>query len=165
MEVYVFCIVVFGSVLSHFEIFERIFCHPSGLDGFFNLIHQFFHRSDAYFFCTIFCSPDGQRCTPVTAAAQIPVLQIFEPFPEPAGSGRLRFPVDGVVECYHLLAAGCAFYKPAVKRVIKHRFIRSPAVWITVNVFFNFKSQSLLFQHNCQINIQSRLRLPRRGRV
>ena len=57
-------------------------------------------------------------------------------------TGTFRFPVDGLVQLYHTLLAGGTADKPAIQRVVQHRFVRTPAMRIVVHVLLYLESVS-----------------------
>src|SRR6218665_358201 len=48
---------------------------------------QLFDRADTNFFIAIFCLPDRERCSPETAAAQVPVNHVLQPVAKAAFTG------------------------------------------------------------------------------
>ncbi len=55
--------------------------------AFFISAFKFCNGTNANFFFPIFCSPDGQWCTPEPAAAQVPVNHILQPVAKPSFAG------------------------------------------------------------------------------
>ena len=88
--------------------------HKSCLDRFGNFSFDLSNRANTLFLCTIFFAPDRQRGSPVTRTRQVPIHQILEPVAKAARSGRLRFPVDGLVQLNQLIFYGCGFDEPTV---------------------------------------------------
>ena len=82
---------------------QRIALHEAGLDSLFYFVVQFLYGAYAYFFLAVLGAPDRERCAPVAAAAEVPVLDVLEPFAETTGAGCLRLPGNLFVELHHLL--------------------------------------------------------------
>ena len=79
-------VVLFRHVTRHKAILlQRIVLHDASLDGFLDFIVQFLDRADANLL-TVLRAPDGQRCTPETATAEVPVVQVVEPVAEASRS-------------------------------------------------------------------------------
>src|SRR3989338_9852812 len=58
---------------------------------------QFGDRADDREFFARSTFPYGKWCTPVAATADGPILQVFEPFSEPALANVLRLPVNTLI--------------------------------------------------------------------
>ena len=151
LVVILFCI--FTWLEAHFMI--RIGFHESSLNSLVDLLIEFLNRSDTFLFLTIFRAPDRQRSTPITAAAQVPVLQVLQPFTEAARTSTLRFPVDRVVQLDHAIAASGRTDKPAIQRIIEDWLISSPAMRIIVCMFLDLEYPILRLQHHADLDIQS----------
>ena len=132
-----------------------IFRHEAGSHRFFNFVVQFFERTDANFFAAVAVAPNGQRCSPVTRTAQVPVVEVFQPFAETACSRRFGLPKNGIVEFHHAFATRSGANEPAVERIVQHGLVGAPAVRIIVHVLFHFQSLTglLHFQSNLDIQI------------
>ena len=146
-----FCI--FTWLEAHFTI--RIGFHESSLNSLVDLLIEFLNGSDTFLFLTILRTPDRQRSTPITAAAQVPVLQVLQPFTETARTGTLRFPVDRVVQLDHAITASGRTDKPAIQRIIEDWLISSPAMRIIVCMFLDLEYPVLRLQHHADLDIQS----------
>ncbi len=142
------------SVLLQVQPLPRKLVHHTGIQCLLHLLVKFPHGTNTFLLLAIFGSPDRQRCTPIATAAQVPVLKIFEPFTKAACTGRLGFPVDGIIELDHLVATGSGADKPAIERIVQYRLIGPPAMRICMHLFFNAKGAILLFQHHRQIHIE-----------
>ena len=149
-------IIIFFRILTRHETFILVWIgfHKSGSYRFLDFIIKFFYRFDTYLIRIIFCTPDRQWSTPITRTAKVPVIQIFQPLAETAGSGRFRFPVDGFIQFHHSLLASGRTDKPAIQWIIKHRFVCTPAVRIVVDMLFYLESLVVCFHHHGNDNIQ-----------
>ena len=99
--------------------------------------------------------PDGQRCTPVTGPAQVPVHQVFQPVAEATGPGRSRFPVDLLIALQHFFLVGRGADEPGIKGVVEDGFIGAPAMRIAVGIFFCFEGFVFLLQLHNDIHIHA----------
>ena len=81
-------IVVIGCIDTGLEtlLLERVGFHYASLNCLLYLVIEFLNRADAQFI-TLIIAPYGQRSTPVTAAAQVPVIQVLKPLSETACTG------------------------------------------------------------------------------
>ena len=132
----------------------RISFHEAGLNGFVYFCKQFRDRTDAYLFLSVFRTPDRQRCAPITAAAEVPVVQVIQPLSETSCTCRFGLPVNCLVEGNHLVARHSGTYKPAVQRVVQHRLVRTPAVRIRVHMLLCLEHPSVGFHLQTQMQIQ-----------
>ena len=153
----VYLVVVFLRVHARLETFVliRIGCHQSGSYGFLYLVIKFLYGFDTFFFVTVFRAPDRQRSTPVARTAQVPVVQVLQPLAEASRTGTFRFPVDGLVQLYHTLLAGGTADKPAIQRVVQHRFVRTPAMRIVVHVLLYLECLVGSLHHHTYIYVES----------
>ena len=149
-------VVILGRVgLGHEAvILIGIALHETRFDGAFDLGVEFADGADALLLRIVFRAPNGQRCAPIATAAQVPVLQVLEPFAEATRAGALWLPVDRIVELDHAIAAGGGADKPAVKRIVKDGLIGAPAVRIVVHVFLDLESQPLLLEHDTEVDVE-----------
>ena len=147
--VQVYLVVVFLAVIARNKAFILVWValHYTGSNRLFYFIVQFGNRANAYSL-TIFASPYRQWSTPVTAAAQVPVIEIFEPLAETACTGRFRFPDDSLVEFAHTLLHLRSTHEPAVEWVIEHRLVCTPAVRIIMHVLFYLERKPLLLKNH-----------------
>ena len=127
--------------------------HKAGLDRFVNGRFEFGDRSDYALFRGVFCSPNGQWNSPVPGSRKVPIIRIGQPVAKTTLSGRLRLPVDFFIEFNHALLHLSHLYKPRVKRIIQHRLVCSPAIWIRVNVLLYLKGFIFCLQLNGDFNI------------
>ena len=153
--VQVYLLIVLLRIFTQFELqlLIRVRLHQAGLYGFLYFIVQFFNRTDADFLRPVFRPPDRQRSSPVAATAQVPVLQVFQPFAETSRAGALRLPVDRIVQLDHPFATSRRADKPAIQRIVKNRLVRPPAVRIVVHMFFDAEHTVLHLQHHAYFNI------------
>ena len=128
--------------------------HTSG-NSFFNLLIKLLYALDAYFLTVIFRAPDRQRCTPITRTAQVPVVQILQPFAKSSCTSAFRFPVNALVQLHHALLASGRTDKPAIQRIIQYRLICTPAMRIVVHMFLYFKRQVVSLHLHADIDIQA----------
>ena len=149
-------VVILGRVGVGHEaaVLIGIALHEARLHGAFDLGVEFADGADALLFRVVIRAPNGQRCAPVAATTQVPVLQVLEPFAEATRSGALRLPVDRVVELDHAIAAGGGADKPAVQGIVKDGLIGAPAVRIVVHVFLDLESQPLLLEHDTEVDVE-----------
>ena len=149
-------VVILGRVgLGHEAVvFIGIALHEARFHGAFDLGVEFADGADALLLCVVFRAPNGQRRTPIATAAQVPVLQVLEPFAEATRACALWLPVDRIVELDHAIAAGGGADKPAVKRIVKDGLIGAPAVRIVVHVFLDLESQPLLLEHDTEVDVE-----------
>ena len=99
-------VVVLLTVVTRNEAFvlEWVATHNTSCNGFLDFVVELFDASDALLF-TILATPDGQWSAPVTAAAQVPVIEVLKPFAKASGASVLWFPLDGLVEFHHAVFA------------------------------------------------------------
>ena len=145
----IYLVVVFEAHIGRVEafVFQRIGCHDAGGNGFFDFCVKLFYRADADFLFAVFGTPDGQRSAPVTAAAEVPVLDILKPLAEAAGTGGGWLPGDFLVQGHHFILYGRCLDEPAIQRVIKDGKICPPAVGIAVDVFLDFERAAVGLHH------------------
>ena len=149
-------VVILGRVSVGHEavVLIGIAFHEARFHGALDLGVEFADGADALLFRIVVRAPNGQRCAPIATAAQVPVLQVLEPFAEATRSGALWLPIDRVVELDHAIAAGGGADKPAVKRIVKDGLIGAPAVRIVVHVFLDLESQPLLLEHDTEVDVE-----------
>ena len=135
---------------------ERILSHDAGCHRFFNLCIKLCDRTDAFCFLAVFGLPYRKRCSPVTAAAEVPVLDILKPLSETSCTGRFRLPCDGLVELHHPLTHSRGPDEPGVERIVKHRFVGTPAMRIVMSMFFDSERLVLLLEHHTDVHIKRR---------
>ena len=153
--VQIYLIVIFFRIFSRNEaqFLVRILHHEASLNRFFDFIIQFFYRADADF-RAILVAPDRKRSSPIARTAQVPVIQVLQPFSETSRTGRFRFPVNGLVQLNHPFLASRRADKPAVQRIVKHRLVGTPAVRIVVHVLFHFERLVRLLHLHADIYIK-----------
>ena len=127
------------------QVFGHFLGFAQNRIGFADFFLQLLDRTDALFLCPILAAPDGQRDAPVTRAGKVPVLQVFKPFAKTPFTRCSGFPVDGLVQFKHTLLHRRSLDEPTVERVIQHRAVGTPAVWIRVYVFFGPEQFVLFF--------------------
>src|ERR1044072_20370 len=134
---------------------QVMFVHVSAqyFIGLADLGVQLSYAAYAYLSLAIFCTPNRQWGTPVTATAQVPVYHVLQPVAETAGTCSGRLPVDGLVQFHHPVFQGSGFDEPGIQRVVQHGFVCTPAVRVAVLIFFYFKGAVLFFQLHSDINI------------
>jgi hypothetical protein len=142
------------AVLLQVKPFPGQFGHHPGIERLLHFVAELLHRTDALLLLPIFGAPDRKGCSPVTAAAQVPVLQVFQPLSETASAGGLRFPVDGFVQFDHLLTAGGRADEPAVERIVEHRLVGPPAVRVAVDHLLDAEGPVTELQGNGEIDIE-----------
>ena len=152
----VYPVVVFEGRVGRIEpiVFQRIGRHDTGIHRLVDCGIQFRGRSDADLFAAVFGAPDRERRTPETAAAQVPVLDVFQPLSETAGSGGFRLPGYGLVQGHHLVLDRRRLDEPGVQRIIQDRHIRAPAVRIAVNVLLHLEQTAVGLHHQAQVHVQ-----------
>ena len=135
---------------------ERILRHEAGLDSLVDFVVKLSYGADAKLFLAVFGTPHRQRSTPVAAAAEVPVLDVLEPFAETAGTGSFGLPLDALVELHHLLAHCRCLDEPAVERVVKHGLVRTPAVGIGVDMLLDAECFVLLLHVDAEVHVKGR---------
>ncbi len=75
---------------------------------------ELFQRANADLVLAVFASPNGKRNSPVSAAAEVPVVEVLEPVAKTTGSGARGLPIDGRVELLKALLDGRAPDEPTV---------------------------------------------------
>ena len=138
-------IVVRLAIIAHFVLRPRVRFHEARLHRFLDFIEQFCDRTDTNFLFAVLGAPNRQRCTPITTTAQVPIVQVLQPFAETACSGALGLPIDGLVERNHLLARFGRLDEPAVQRIVQHGFVGSPTMRIRVHVLLSLEQTSVGF--------------------
>ena len=133
---------------------QRVALHDAGCHALFDFVVEFGDRADALFLARLGIAPDGQRRAPVARAAEVPVVEVFEPFAEAARARRFGFPENGLIEFHHALAQGGAADKPAVERVVEHRLVGAPAVRVVVHVLFDAERLSGAFHLDAEHNVE-----------
>ena len=137
--------VVLLTIIARHEAFflKWVGRHNAGSHTLLDLIVKFSDATDADHLIVV-VAPDGKRRAPEATATQVPVVQVFEPFPEASRACRCRFPLYRFVQFGHPLFSRSAPNKPAVQRIIQDGLIRAPAVRIAVDVLGNIKCLTLL---------------------
>ncbi len=147
-------VIIFRIVTGNESVvLERIAVHYSGCHRFVYFVIKFLHAANADF-VTIFITPYRQRCSPKARTRQVPVVQILQPVAETSAAGRFRLPIDSLVKFHHALLFSCGTYEPAVKRIVEHRLVRTPAVRIVVHVFLYAQSRAGLFHLHADYDVQ-----------
>ena len=154
VEVYPVVILLAHIIRVEALVPERIGLHKSGFYSFVDLIVELPHRTYADFFPAVIAAPYRERCSPIAAAAEVPVLDVFQPLAESSAAGGFRLPFYAVVELHHLLAHCGGAYKPAVERVVEHRFVGTPAVRIAVHVLFDTEHLACGLHHHAEIHVK-----------
>ena len=129
--------------------------HHTGGHSLLHFIVQLFHRLNALLLASVLGAPDRQWRTPVARAAQVPVVQVFQPFAEAACAGRFGLPVDGLVELHHTFLAGRRADKPAVQRIVQHRLVRTPAMRIVVYMLLHLEGLVGCLHLHADVDIQA----------
>ena len=147
--------VVLLTIIAGHEAFflKRVRGHNAGSHTLLDLIIKFRNTTDADYLIIV-VAPDRKRRAPEATATQIPVVQVFEPFPKASRSCRSRFPLNRFVQFGHPLLSGSAPNKPAVQRIIQDGLIRAPAVWITMCVLGNIKCLARLLHIHTNRHIE-----------
>ena len=101
---------------------------------------------DAALFLAVLGAPDRERCAPVAATGEVPVLEVLQPLAEAARTGALRLPIDGLIEAHHLLAASRGADEPAIQRIVEDGLVRAPAVGVGVHVLLDAEDLALPLQ-------------------
>ena len=133
---------------------QRVALHDAGSHALLDFIVEFGDRADALFLARLGIAPDGQRRAPVARAAEVPVVEVFEPFAEATRARRFGFPENGLVEFHHALAQGGAADKPAVERVVEHGLVGAPAVRVVVHVLFDAECLSGAFHLDAEHDVE-----------
>ena len=149
-------VVVFAAVIAGNESFllERIGRHHTGGDSLLDFVIKFLDRADTDLFARLIVAPNRERCAPIARAAEVPVVEIFEPFAETSRTRRFGFPANRFVQRNHALFGRSGADEPAVKRVIEHRFVGAPAVRIVVHVLFDLESGALLLHFHADHDVE-----------
>ena len=127
--------------------------HYSRLHSFIHFLAQFLDRPHATLLLPVFRPPDRQRYAPVARAAEVPVLQIFEPFAEAAFAGGGGLPVDGLVQFHHPVFGLRGGDEPGIQRIVQDGLVRSPAVRIGVDVFLHVKGVAFGLQFDGNVHV------------
>ena len=149
-------IVVFVAVIANHEtsLLPWVLSHHASCHGFLHFVVEFFHAADTNFFVCVGIAPDRKWSAPVAAAAQVPVVEVFEPFAEAACAGVLRFPLNGLVEFHHAVATSSRADKPAVEWIVEDRLVGTPAVWIVVGVLLHLEGGAVLLHANADVDVE-----------
>ena len=147
--------VVLFTVIAGREAFflKRVRRHNAGSHTLLDLIIKFCDATDADHLIVVI-APHGKRRAPEATATQIPIVQVFEPFPKASRACRSRLPLNRFVQFGHPLLSGSAPNKPAIQRIIQDRLIRAPAVRITMCVLGNIKCLALLLHIHTNRNVE-----------
>ena len=133
----------------------RVGFHEACLNRFLDFIEQFCDRTDTNLFRSVFGSPDRQRRSPITGTREVPIVEVIQPLTETTGSGRFWLPVDGLVEGNHLITRHGRFNEPRVQRIIDDRFVRSPAMRITMHMFLCLQQTTIRFHLQAEMQIKA----------
>ena len=85
MQVYLVIILLTHVTRHKALVLQQVARHESSLDALLYLVVQFLDTADAKFL-TILRAPDGQRCSPETAARKVPVVEVLQPVAETSRS-------------------------------------------------------------------------------
>ena len=78
-------VVLLAHIARHKALgLQRVLCHHASLHGLLNLVVELFNAADADLLACVAVAPDRQRCAPIAAAAEVPVVQVLQPFAEAA---------------------------------------------------------------------------------
>ena len=155
MDIYPIVILIAEVSRNKSFVFQRIGRHYSSGYALFCLFIQLGYAAYALFLFLVFRPPDRKRCSPESASGKVPVLKILQPFAKSSGSGAFRFPVNLLVELYHLIPYGSCLDEPAVQRIVEDRLVRPPAMRIGVYVLFYLECLALHLHLNAYINVKS----------
>ena len=147
-------IVVSLAVVAHLVFRPRVGFHEARFHGLVYLGEQLCNRTDTNLLFAVFGTPDRKRSTPITRAAQVPVVQVLQPFAEASCASGFGLPVDGLVERYHLIARFGRLDEPAIQRVVKHRFVGTPAVGVGMHVLLAAQKTAVSFHLQTEVQIQ-----------
>ena len=156
-------VVIVLSIYARLEILVRVALHHAGGNGFFDLVVQFLYRPDAQFLAVVLGAPDGQRRAPVARAAQVPVVEVLQPFAETSRACRFGLPVDCLVEGDHPVLAGGGLDEPAIERVVDYRLVRAPAVRVVVGVLLYLECLVGSFQLHAYRDVERLVLVGERG--
>ncbi len=90
--------------------------------------------------------PYVQRSTPITVAADAPILYVLQPLPKATLADGVRNPVDGVVVGNELFLYGGHLDEPGLPSIVNQRSIATPAVWIAMLELWCLKELAALLQ-------------------
>ncbi len=107
---------------------------------------QLLAGTDADLFSAVLALPDRKRSSPVTVAADAPVLNIFQPVAETAGADRGRNPVDRIVVRDQLVTDLRHLDEPGLTRIVDQRSVAAPAVRIFMLELRSVKQLALMVQ-------------------
>ena len=133
---YVKTVVVLLCIHSRHETFglKRILRHyPSG-HRLVNLVAKLLIASYAYFLLSVGSTPNRKGRAPIPRTRKVPVLHVLQPFSETPGACGSRLPLDCLIQSHKLLARLGSADEPAVERIVKHRFVGTPAMRIVVGM-------------------------------
>ena len=154
MEVNLLVIVLLHQSRNKALLLERILCHHTGSNGLLNLVIEFLDRTDAQFLAGVTVAPDRQWCAPVARTAEVPVIEVLEPCAKASGTRRFRLPVDGLVELDHPVTASGGTDEPRVERIIEHRLVGTPAMWIVVHMLLDLEGLVLLLEAEAHDDVE-----------
>ena len=163
----VYLVVILKAHISRVEtlVGQRIGGHNAGLDGLLDLVVELLDGAYAFLLLAVLGAPDRERCAPIAAAAEVPVLDVLEPFAETAGTRGFGFPGDLLIESHHLLAHSRGLDEPGVQRVIEHRLVGTPAMWICMDVLLDPEGLALGLEHHAEVDVERRVVRTERGVV
>ena len=96
------------------KICQGIRLHVARRHAAFEFVAELFQRANADLVLAVFASPNRERNSPVSAAAEVPVVEVLEPVAKTTGSRAGRLPIDGRVELLKALLDGRAPNEPTV---------------------------------------------------
>ena len=96
------------------KICQGIGLHVARRYAAFEFSAQLLKRTYADLVLAVFASPNRERNSPVSAAAEVPVVEVLEPVAKTTGSRAGRLPIDGRVELLKALLDGRAPNEPTV---------------------------------------------------
>ena len=148
-------VVLLAHVARHEAlVLERVVGHHARAHALFYFVVEFLDAADADLLARLAVAPDGQRRAPVAAAAEVPVVEVLQPFAEAPRARRFGLPQDGLVQLHHALLGDCRTDEPAVEGIVEHRLVSAPAVRVVVYVLLNLESRTLLLHLHAQDDVQ-----------
>ena len=156
MEVYLVIVLETHVLRIESLVPKWVGLHESGCDALVDLGEELGHRTYADLLLAIFGTPDRKRSAPVTATAEVPVLDVLEPLSETSGTGRFRFPGNLLIESHHLILDGSSLDKPSVERIVEHRLVGPPAMRVAMYMFLNLECAAVGLHHHAEIDVEGR---------
>ena len=96
------------------KICQGVRLHVACCHAAFEFGAELFQRANADLVLAVFASPNRERNSPVSAAAEVPVVEVLEPVAKTTGSRAGRLPVNGCVELLKAPLDGSAPNEPTV---------------------------------------------------